>query len=187
MLSLSKFLKFWLLQGLSPLEERLVAARLPFMQIRPGGLERQSVLRGAVVNVENDLDICAEVLPRRFKDTSTVHVQLKRRMRYRRPYMYEIIRPAKVYEAAQYLVKTELYDQHNIALSDEWSRYKSGGFFQGIQGLPAFQINHLRKFLLLQTTRWNLYAQMIRYTTNKKMTKKMVTFKCLVDLRKSNF
>lgn len=98
------------------------------MQIRPGGLERQSVLRGAVVNVENDLDICAEVLPRRFNETSTVHVQLMRRMQYKRPYMHEIIRPAKVHQAAQYLVATDLYEEHNIALSDEWSRHQAGEF-----------------------------------------------------------
>jgi hypothetical protein len=68
-------------QDLSPLEERLVALRLPFMQIRLMGTEQQSTLRENVVNVENDLDICAQVLPRKFDETSTVQVQLMRRMK----------------------------------------------------------------------------------------------------------
>src|ERR1700709_161898 len=113
-------------QDLSPLEERLVALRLPFMQIRLLGSERQSVLRGNVVNVENDLDICAQVLPRKFNETSTVQVQLMRRMQYKSPYMYETIRPQKVYRAAQYLLNTELYEAEDVVLSEDWSLYEDG-------------------------------------------------------------
>ena len=74
------------------------------MQIRLLGFERQSALRGNVVNIENDLDICAKVLPRKFDETSTVQVQLMRRMTYKSPYMYETIRPKKVYDAAIFLL-----------------------------------------------------------------------------------
>jgi len=99
---------------------------LPFMQIRAIGSERQSMLRGNVVNVENDLDVCAQVLPRKFDETSTVQVKLMRRMRYRSPYMYETIRPLKVYNAAKYLISSELFISQNIALSDEWGLFKDG-------------------------------------------------------------
>jgi hypothetical protein len=111
---------------MSPLEERLVAPRIPFMQIRAVGSERQLVLRGNVVNVENDLDISAQILLRRFHETSTVQVQLMRRMRYRAPYMYETIRPKKVYDAAQCLIQSDLYKDEGIALSEDWSRCAEG-------------------------------------------------------------
>jgi hypothetical protein len=114
------------LQDLSPLEERLVALRLPFMQIRLKGFERQSVLAGNVVNVENDLDRCAQALPRTFDDSSTIQVQLMRMMKYKVPYMYETIRPHKVYKAAKYLVDTELYAQENVGLSEDWMGYANG-------------------------------------------------------------
>jgi hypothetical protein len=119
-------LLIFLLQDLSPLEERLVAARLPFMQIRLLGSEHQSSLKGNVVNVENDLDICAEVLPRSFNDMSTVQVQLMRRMHYKHPYMYETIRPGKVYQAAKYLVNTQLYQDEDVVLSEDWQGYQEG-------------------------------------------------------------
>lgn len=115
-----------LFQGLSPLEERLVALRIPFMQIRPLGFEHQSQLRGNVVNVENDLNITTQVIPRRFEETSTVQVQLMRRMQYRRPYMHETIRPHKVHQAAVYLCGTELYE--NIELSAHLEGFREGKF-----------------------------------------------------------
>jgi hypothetical protein len=120
---------FFLFQNLSPLEERLVALRLPFMQIRLVGPDRQSSLRGNVVNVENDLDIVASVLPRNFKDTDTIQVKLMRRMQYNIPYMYETIRPIKVYNAAKYLVEQELYQEENVVLSDDWARLDESKFF----------------------------------------------------------
>jgi len=113
-------------QDLSPLEERLVALRLPFMQIRLLGSERQSVLKGNVVNVENDLNVCASVLPRNFNDTSTIQVQLMRRMAYQHPYMYETIRPLKVYQAAKYLINSEVYKSENVILCEDWSRHQEG-------------------------------------------------------------
>jgi hypothetical protein len=114
---------------MSPLEERLVALRQAFMQIRLLGSERQSMLRGNVVNVENDLDICAEVLPRKFDQTSTVQVQLMRRMKYRSPYMYETIRPFKVHNAAKYLMSSELYISQNVAFSEDWRLFNEGNLY----------------------------------------------------------
>jgi hypothetical protein len=105
-----------------------VALRLPFMQIKAVGPDRQSSLHGNVVNVENDLDVVASVLPRSFDDTSTIQVQLMRRMIYKIPYMYETIRPLKVYNAAKYLVNQELYKEENVALSEDWSRSGEGLF-----------------------------------------------------------
>jgi len=110
------------------LEERLVALRLPFMQIRLVGCERKPVFRGNIVNVENDFNICAKVLPRSFDESSTVQVQLMRRMKYQSPYMYKTIRPLKVYQAAKYFQGTDLYLSENVSLSDEWSRHQEGKY-----------------------------------------------------------
>jgi len=96
------------------------------MQIRLVGSERQSKLKGNVVNVENDLDICAQVLPRKFDETSTVQVKLMRRMRYTVPYIYETIHPLKVHEAAKYLIGTDLYASENVILSEDWRLLETG-------------------------------------------------------------
>ncbi|OXA57943.1 Myosin-3 [Folsomia candida] len=109
------------LQNMTTLEERLVALRLPFAQIRSLGSDRQYGIRGGVVNVPNDMDIVAKVIPRRFDETSTVQVQLKRRMSYKHPFMFQTIRPHKVFHAANYLVRTELYRKENVFLSSDWA------------------------------------------------------------------
>ncbi|OXA54149.1 ATP-dependent DNA helicase PIF1 [Folsomia candida] len=113
------------LQNMTTLEERLVALRLPFAQIRSLGSDLQYGIRGGVVNVPNDMDIVAKVIPRRFDETSTVQVQLKRRMSYKHPYMFQTIRPYKVFHAANYLVRTELYKKENVFLSSDWANSAS--------------------------------------------------------------
>ncbi|OXA55077.1 ATP-dependent DNA helicase PIF1 [Folsomia candida] len=113
------------LQNMTTLEERLVALRLPFAQIRSLGSDRQYGIRGGVVNVPNDMDIVAKIIPRRFDETSTVQVQLKRRISYKHPYMFQTIRPYKVFHAANYLVRTELYKKENVFLSSDWANSAS--------------------------------------------------------------
>lgn len=109
------------LEGLTSLEERLVALRLPFMKIVSLGCERQFGISGGVVNVPNDFDIVAKVLPRTFEESSTVQVNLSRKLAFKTPYLYQTIRPYRVFEAAKYLTGTELYMKENVILSDEWS------------------------------------------------------------------
>jgi hypothetical protein len=108
------------LKDLTTLEERLSSPRLPFMQLRPLGWDRQLGLRGNIVNVPINVDSVSCILPRRFSESSVVHLALMRRMEYKRPYMFESIRPAKVYDACRYLVTTPLYMDESIQLSDDW-------------------------------------------------------------------
>lgn len=103
-----------------------MSLRLPFMQIRALGAGQQSSLRGNIVNVENNLDICAQVLPRKFDETSTIQVQLMRRMRYRSPYIHETIRPFHVFRAAHYLMQTPLYVEEDVVLCDDWEHAAEG-------------------------------------------------------------
>jgi len=50
------------LQNLSPLEERLVALRIPFMQLRAAKVGGQKTMTGSIINVPNNLEF---ELPRR--------------------------------------------------------------------------------------------------------------------------
>jgi hypothetical protein len=110
------------LQGLTQLEERLLAVRQPFMKIVELSpyAGAQYGLRGSCVNVPTELNSTVNVLPRHLNESETVLVKLKRRMQDKNPYAYDLIRPEKVYRAAQYLVNTELYKKHNITLDEHW-------------------------------------------------------------------
>lgn len=116
------------LQDLSELEERLVAARMPFMQIRPLTFEGQLHLRGSIVNVETDLNLVASAIPRILDDTSTVQVRFMRRQQYTRPVYHENIRPYIVHRAGAYLVQTELYQELEIGLNTFWTTSQPGRY-----------------------------------------------------------
>ena len=108
------------LKDLTTLEERMVSARLPFMQIRSLGVDRQCGLYGNVVNIFNPVDEAVHVLPRSFDSTSVTHVMLMRKLEYNRPYLAETVRPIKIFKAAKWLADTDLYKEENIHLSLEW-------------------------------------------------------------------
>ncbi|GIY70051.1 hypothetical protein CDAR_488861 [Caerostris darwini] len=60
------------LSELKDLEERLVALRIPFMQIRELGRDRQYGIKGSVTNVPNDLHKSVDCLPRNVNDSATI-------------------------------------------------------------------------------------------------------------------
>ena len=110
------------LQLLTPLEERLCALRIPFMQIRPLGVGKQLGLKGSVVNIWHSVNEVARVLPRSFSDASTVQLKFMRKLSYSNPYMFETVRPLAVYKACQILSNTPLYLKEDFVLSDEWAQ-----------------------------------------------------------------
>ncbi len=112
------------LRDLTRLEERLVSPRIPFMQIRYLGHAGQHGLQGTIVNVPNDLDICARILPRSMDDTATVPVMFMRKQCYKKPYIQEWVRPKRVYNAAMYLSSLPLYKKEGVVLCDDWRRHK---------------------------------------------------------------
>ncbi|KAK3929634.1 Secretory phospholipase A2 receptor, partial [Frankliniella fusca] len=77
-------------------------------------------LQGSCVNVPTELNDTVNVLPRNLSESETIIVKLQRRMEDKIPYIYEVIRPHKVYQAAEYLTKTEVYIKHNITLDPQW-------------------------------------------------------------------
>ncbi len=119
-------ISLFVLKGLTQLEERMVAPRLPFMQIKLTGFEQQWALHGNVVNVESNVNTCASCLPRPFSEMTIIQLKLMRRMSYTKPYLYEKVRPAAVVQAIKYLIDTPLYEDDNVTLAPNWDAPQQG-------------------------------------------------------------
>lgn len=87
------------------------------MQIRELGYQKQYGLKGNCINVPIDINKTVTSLPRMDSEDDTILVQLMRRMTDKKPYLFENVRPEKVFAAAQYLVNTDLYKKHKITLN----------------------------------------------------------------------
>ena len=70
--------------NLHQLEERLVALRIPFMQIRELPRGGQYSLKGNVINVPVDIQPTINCLPRPMDDNLTVSIQLKKKLSYKK-------------------------------------------------------------------------------------------------------
>ncbi|CAH0563184.1 unnamed protein product [Brassicogethes aeneus] len=105
-------------RDLSTLEERLVALRIPFMQIRAFGREKQCSIKGSIVNVPLDTSSVVSVLPRNLDDTQTIQVKLKRRQAHDSHYILETVRPAIILGALEFLKTQPLYA--NVNINPDW-------------------------------------------------------------------
>ena len=109
------------LLNLTPLEERLISPRIPFMQIRE--LPRGGLLSiyGNIVNVPSDVNSTVHCLPRPINESQTIPIKLKRRLGYKHSYQYENVRPRKVLDAVKYLVNTgDLFKSKGIEVQNVW-------------------------------------------------------------------
>ena len=107
--------------NLIPLEERLISPRIPFMQIRELPRGGQLSVHGNVVNVPADANSTVSTLPRSINESQTIPIKLKRRLSYKHYCQFQNIRPRKVLEAAEYLVKTsELFKNEHIEVQENW-------------------------------------------------------------------
>ena len=109
------------LLNLTTVEQRLISPRYEFMNIRSLGRERQHGLHGMIVNVPIDVEKTVNKLPRTFEQSQTIQLQLFRKMSYKKPYLYETIRPQNVLAAARYLLSTQLFREEGIELSENWT------------------------------------------------------------------
>ena len=106
---------------LHQLEERLIALRIPFMQIRELPVGGQKMVRGNVVNVPIDINKTVNSLPRNLSDIETVPVKLKRRLQYKRVEFVENIRPNKILKAVVWLKNNSpLYQNADIQINQQW-------------------------------------------------------------------
>ncbi|CAC5365285.1 unnamed protein product [Mytilus coruscus] len=106
---------------LTSLEERLVAPRIPFMQIYEKARGGQYAVKGNDVNVPVDVNKTIRVLPRMLNDCETIPVKLKRKQSYKHHVSYQNIRPNKVLNAAKYLGSNRtLFKNEGITVDESW-------------------------------------------------------------------
>ena len=107
--------------NLHQLEERLIALRIPFMQIRELPRGGQCSLKGNVINVPVDNQPSIHSLPRPMDENFTVAIQLKKKLSYKTVDFKENIRPLRVLTALHWLVNnSEFYKKSGIAVNDNW-------------------------------------------------------------------
>ncbi len=82
--------------NLIPLKERLVAPRIPFMEVRELLRGGQFSIHGNVVNVPADVNTTVSLIPRPVDESETISIKLKVRKTYEGYYMFQAIRPYKV-------------------------------------------------------------------------------------------
>ena len=103
------------------LEERFISPVMAFMlihQLFPGG---QFSLYGSICHLPIEIGKVISTLPRSFNQCETIAVKLKRRLCYRNSVFSENVRPQKIIDALQYLLRTsKLYQQHNINIDPQW-------------------------------------------------------------------
>ena len=107
--------------NLHQLEERLVALRIPFMQIRELPRGGQYSLKGNVINVPVDIQPTINCLPRPMDENFTVAIQLKKKLSYKKVDFKENVRPLRVLTALHWLMNnSELYKKSGIVVDDNW-------------------------------------------------------------------
>ena len=107
------------LDNLNPLEERLIAQRIPFMKIVALACGGQKAIHGNCVNVPSKLDGICSLLPRIPEESQMVPLKIKRRLGYDKSYISSYVRPHKVNDAIRYLlVHNPLY--RNCQYEEHW-------------------------------------------------------------------
>ena len=107
--------------NLHQLEERLIALRIPFMQIRELPRGGQYSLKGNVINVPVDIQPTINCLPRPMDENFTVAIQLKKKLSYKKVDFKENVRPVRVLTALHWLMNnSELYKKSGIVVDEGW-------------------------------------------------------------------
>ena len=113
------------LAQLNALERRLIRQRIPFMKMVALPSGRHHCVHGPAVNIPTNLDPVCSLLPRLPSQTQILSMKLKRKLCYRRYYMYDYVRPDKIMAALQWL------KQHNPLYKDiivhrDWEQKAAG-------------------------------------------------------------
>lgn len=98
------------LPPLSPVEEKLIAPRLPFMSIRrlTHG-SGQYGIKGQVVNVPINVPNTVQCLPRNIPDDVAIDIHLKRRLVCKPSYKKGLVKKRNIHEWLKYLEHSPLY------------------------------------------------------------------------------
>ncbi len=109
--------------ALVQMEERCIALRQPFLQIRELPNGGQKSIKGNVVNVPMDVSKTINQLPRNLNETDTIGIKFKKKVSYKKCDFNENIRPNAVIKAAMYLINnSELYKAHNVRINGTWEQ-----------------------------------------------------------------
>ena len=107
--------------NLHQLEERLIALRIPFMQIRELPRGGQYSLKGNVINMPVDIQPTINCLPRPMDENFTVAIQLKKKLAYKKVDFKENVRPLRVLSALHWLMNnSQLYKKSGIVVDERW-------------------------------------------------------------------
>ena len=106
---------------LNELECRLLAPRIAYQKLMQAPRGKQLKINGNIVNVPADVANTVSMLPRLPSETSTIKVNLKRRLQYKSSALSLNVRPHKVAEGAKWLVSNgDLYKEEGITFNDSW-------------------------------------------------------------------
>ena len=106
---------------LNELECRLLAPRLAFQKLMQAPRGRQFKIHGNVVNVPAEVSNTVNILPRLPSETGTIKVNLKRKLQYKSSALSLNVRPHKVVQAANWLIRnSSLYRQEGITVNQDW-------------------------------------------------------------------
>ena len=106
---------------LNELECRLLAPKIAFQKLMQAPRGKQLKINGNIVNVQADVANTVSMLPRLPSETSTIKVNLKRRLQYKSSALSLNVRPHKVAECAKWLVNNgDLYKEEGITFNGSW-------------------------------------------------------------------
>jgi len=97
------------IKGLNRIEERILAPRIAFIEIRSNYVDLQLKSKGRIVNVPTDVQSNLNLLPRNYENLGVVMVKLKRRKSYKRNECVSTIRIEAIKAAAKILANSETF------------------------------------------------------------------------------
>ena len=106
---------------LNELECRPIAPRIAFQKLMQAPRGRQLKIHGNVVNVPANVVDTVNSLPRTLNDTSTIKINLYRKLQYKSSALSLNVRPNKVIEAALWIISnSELYKDEGVSFNQSW-------------------------------------------------------------------
>lgn len=103
------------LLALNTLEERFLAPRIGFIQIRTSNIDQQKKSKGRIVNVPTDPSNSIQMLPRTYENLGVIMVQLKKRNKHSE--IVSSVRIDVIRRAALILAKSEAFRAANIQIN----------------------------------------------------------------------
>jgi hypothetical protein len=108
------------LEGMTDMENHLVAPRIPFIKIYSLPRGGQRGVHGGMVNVPTNLTKTQQQLPRQLHSRESITVNLNPRVCFKGSYKSSGVRPARVVKQLQYLASRPLYTTLGVTLDKTW-------------------------------------------------------------------